>query len=90
MGEAAPAEHIIATIVATSGAYFVPLLIPFISRFPARVLSRAVLVSSMLSAIAMAVFSNRAPFDAMHPRRYFIVHMENVRSLSASTSRARR
>lgn len=78
MGEEAPAEHIIATIVAISGAYALPLSIPFIHRWPQAVLKRSIVLLSVLSALAIAVFSVREPFDAMHQKRVFVVHMENV------------
>lgn len=77
MGADAPADHIIASIVAFTGSIAFPLLLPFIHRFP-RVMGRAVLVSSILTAVAMAVFSTREPFDKMHPKRLFVLHMENV------------
>ncbi|KAI0091617.1 hypothetical protein BDY19DRAFT_983891 [Irpex rosettiformis] len=80
MGEEAPAEHIIATIVAISGAYALPLSIPFIHRWPRTVLKRAIVLLSILTTLAIAVFSAREPFDAMHQKRVFVVHMENITS----------
>ena len=78
MGEEAPAEHIIATIVAISGAYALPLAVPFIHRWPRAVLKRAIGLLSILVVLSIAVFSVREPFDAMHQKRVFVVHMENV------------
>ena len=34
---------------------------------------------SMLTGVAMAVFCMRSPFDAMHQKRLYVIHMENVR-----------
>lgn len=78
MGEEAPAEHIIATIVAVNGAYALPLVVPFIHRYPRAVLKRSIVLLSVLTTIAVAVFSMREPFDEMHQKRLFVVHMENV------------
>ncbi|OBZ74192.1 putative endoplasmic reticulum metallopeptidase 1 [Grifola frondosa] len=80
MGEAAPAEHIIANIVAVSGAYTLPLMVPFVHRYSHRILVRMVVLLTMLTGITMAVFSMRSPFDAMHQKRLFVIHMENVTS----------
>ncbi|TCD68032.1 hypothetical protein EIP91_011643 [Steccherinum ochraceum] len=77
MGADAPGEHIIASIVAFTGAVSLPLLLPFIHRFP-RIKGRALLVSSILTTVAIAVFSAREPFDKMHPKRLFVIHMENI------------
>lgn len=77
MGADAPADHIIATIVAFTGSIALPLLLPFIHRFP-RVRSGAVMAASLVSAVAIAVFMARDPFDHMHPKRLFVLHMENV------------
>lgn len=79
MGKEAPAEHIIATIVAVVGSYVVPLSIPFIHRYSRVVLTRSILLMVTLTVISMAVFSMRSPFDTMHQKRLFVIHMENVR-----------
>ncbi|CAL1714519.1 unnamed protein product [Somion occarium] len=80
MGEQAPGDHIVATIVAITGAYALPLVIPFAHRIPRRVLARAVLFPTMVTAVAMAIFAMREPFDRMHPKRFFVMYMENVTS----------
>ena len=86
MGEEAPAEHIIATIVGVLGGYTLPLAIPFIHRYPRAVLIRSILLLSLLTTVSIAVFSVREPFDAMHQKRLFVIHMENVSVESPSTS----
>ena len=78
MGEKAPADHIIATIVAITGTYCLPLMIPFVHRIPRRALSRALLVPGMVTIGAMAIFMMREPFDPMHPKRFFAMYLENV------------
>lgn len=81
MGADAPADHIIASIVAMTGAYSLPLVLPFVHRFPRRTLKRAAILPTFLTAIAIAVFAMREPFDVMHPKRIFVLHMENVSEL---------
>ncbi|PCH44600.1 hypothetical protein WOLCODRAFT_26882 [Wolfiporia cocos MD-104 SS10] len=78
IGEDAPAEHIIASIVAGAGAYTLPLFVPFVQRFGRRTIARGALLFSVLTAVAMAVFAMRTPFDPMHQKRIFVIHMENV------------
>jgi len=78
MGEDAPAEHIIASIVAGIGAYMLPLLVPFMHRFGRRTIARATILCTMATAVAIAVFSMRSPFDQMHQKRVFVIHMENI------------
>lgn len=82
MGKQAPAEHIIATIVAVTGAYALPLAIPFIHRYSRAVLVRSIVIVSVLSTLSIAVFFMREPFDAMHQKRLFVIHMENVSHVS--------
>ena len=77
MGADAPSDPIIATIVAFTGSITLPLLLPFIHRFP-RVRNGAIMIASLVSAVAIAVFMAREPFDHMHPKRLFVLHMENV------------
>ncbi|KAI0766101.1 hypothetical protein BD413DRAFT_605949 [Trametes elegans] len=80
IGEEAPAEHIIATIVAATGSYVLPLTAPFVHRFSYRIVVRAVVFLSLVTALAIAVFSARSPFDTMHQKRLFVIHMENITS----------
>jgi len=79
-GEEAPGEHIIASIVAITGAYTLPLVVPFAHRFSRRLLARAVILFSVVTGVAMVVFARRSPFDQMHQKRLFVVHMENTTS----------
>ena len=77
-GREAPAEHIIASLVAITGAYTLPLALPFAHRYGPRALRRAVLALVGLSAATAAVFAMREPFDALHQRRLFVLSLENV------------
>ena len=79
MGEQAPAEHIIATIVSLTGAFALPLSIPFIHRYSRGVLVRSIVLLTFVTTASVAVFSMRSPFDTMHQKRLFVMHMENVR-----------
>ncbi|KZT69234.1 hypothetical protein DAEQUDRAFT_811468 [Daedalea quercina L-15889] len=78
IGEEAPAEHIIASIVAGAGAYTLPLVVPFMHRFGRRTTARAAVLCTMATAVAVAAFSMRSPFDEMHQKRVFVIHMENI------------
>lgn len=84
MGAEAPADHIIAILVAILGAPAVPLAIPLMHRFGKQALLRGIIAMSILSAVSIAYFSAREPFDAMHQKRLFVLHMENVRCTSYS------
>ena len=79
IGPDAPAEYIIASMSAFIGAYSFPSVIAFAHRFSRRALFRSVLFSSALSVVMMLVFMQREPFDEMHQKRLFVIHMENVR-----------
>ncbi|RXW13262.1 hypothetical protein EST38_g12592, partial [Candolleomyces aberdarensis] len=78
MGAEAPSDHIIAILVAVLGAPAFPLAIPLMHRFGKRALLRGIIVTSVLAAGSIAFFSARDPFDAMHQKRVFVLHMENV------------
>ena len=85
MGEEAPAENIIATLVAVTGSYAFPLAVPFVHRYSRGMVVRTVLFLTLLSALSVAVFSSREVFDEMHQKRLFVIHMENVGSSSLGT-----
>ncbi|OJT03270.1 hypothetical protein TRAPUB_6137 [Trametes pubescens] len=80
IGEEAPAEHIIAIIVSATGSFTLSLTVPFMSRFSQRTLVRSVTLLTMITGLTMAVFSMRSPFDSMHQKRLFVIHMENITS----------
>ncbi len=61
------------------GAQSLPLALPFAHRFGRRVLVRAALLMTAVTALSMAAFTMMAPFDAMHQKRLFVLHTENVR-----------
>lgn len=79
IGAEAPAEHIIASIAAAMGAYNLPLVLPFAHRFGHRMLARSIILVVLATGAAMAVFSMKSPFDAMHQKRLFVLHHEDVR-----------
>ncbi|KAG6810478.1 hypothetical protein H0H92_011713 [Tricholoma furcatifolium] len=78
MGGDAPADNLIATIVSAIGALSLPLVIPFAHRFGQRALRRGVTYMSVVTVVVTAVFMMRVPFDDMHQKRLFILHVENV------------
>ncbi|KAF5379478.1 hypothetical protein D9615_006633 [Tricholomella constricta] len=78
IGAEAPADHLIATIVSSIGSLALPLVVPFAHRFGPRALRRGVVYASLVTAVLIAVFAMRAPFDDMHQKRMFILHLENI------------
>lgn len=78
IGADAPADHVIATIVSVVGSLSLPLTIPATHRFGRPALKRGVLFLSIVTVLMMAVFARRVPFDAMHQKRLFVLHTENI------------
>ncbi|KAG6901677.1 hypothetical protein C0995_009232 [Termitomyces sp. Mi166 len=78
IGADAPADNLIATIVSSIGALSLPLVIPLAHRFGPRALRRGVVFMSVVTAVLVAVFAMRAPFDDMHQKRLFVLHLENI------------
>ncbi|KAH7923703.1 hypothetical protein BV22DRAFT_1068281 [Leucogyrophana mollusca] len=78
IGSDAPAEHIIATIVAIMGAYTFPLTIAFTHRFGPHMFTRTLVLSILLLGGSMAFFYRESPFDPMHQKRLFVLHKENL------------
>ncbi|KAF8159229.1 hypothetical protein B0H34DRAFT_655155 [Crassisporium funariophilum] len=80
VGADAPADNIIATIIAVLGAQALPLVLPFAHRFGRKALFRGVVLMSIVTVVLMGVFAMREPFDKMHQKRLFVLHLENVTS----------
>ncbi|KAH7910240.1 hypothetical protein BJ138DRAFT_132560 [Hygrophoropsis aurantiaca] len=78
IGGDAPAEHIIATIVAIMASYMFPLAIPFAQRFGQRVFTRTLILSTLSLGLSIAYFYGQSPFDPMHQKRLFVLHKENL------------
>lgn len=78
----APAEHIIATIVAIIGFLCVPFVIPLAHRFPRKLLLSTITGLIASSALMIIIFSSGviSAFDELHPRRIFVLHTEDVSS----------
>jgi hypothetical protein len=58
-------------------------VLPSAHRFGRRALRRGVILLSIVTALLMAIFARRLPFDAMHQKRLFILHTENVRHFTS-------
>jgi hypothetical protein len=71
-------DYIVGTAVAVLGLYALPLLAPLALRFPRRAVARGALLCVLASAVGIGVFCMRSPFDKMHKRRVFVLHMHNV------------
>ncbi|KAI0262359.1 hypothetical protein BC834DRAFT_925273 [Gloeopeniophorella convolvens] len=80
IGADAPAEHIIASLVAVTTSLAVPLITPFFLRFSPRVRMNGVLLLNVAAVIAVAAFFFRSPFDARHQRRLFVLSSDNITS----------
>ncbi|EPQ26656.1 uncharacterized protein PFL1_05636 [Pseudozyma flocculosa PF-1] len=80
MGEVSPADNIIATIVAALSFLSLPALVPLSHRYTTATLGRAILALVSLTAVMVAVFAARQPFDALHPKRLFVHQVQNITS----------
>ncbi|KAF9264544.1 hypothetical protein L218DRAFT_958254 [Marasmius fiardii PR-910] len=78
LGADAPTDNIMATIVTALGAIAFPLIPPFVHRFDRSVLVRGVLFLSVVTAIIMAIFAARDPYDSMHQKRIYMLRTENI------------
>lgn len=78
IGADAPADNIVATIISSLGAIAFPLVLPFSHKFGHRNLRKGIMVLSVIMVVLIAVFASMEPFDAMHQKRLFVLHMENV------------
>ncbi|KAF8972707.1 hypothetical protein BDZ97DRAFT_1649998 [Flammula alnicola] len=78
IGAEAPADNIVATIIASLGALSFPLALPFTHRFGRRTLLRGIVLLSMLMTVLIGFFAMMEPFDKMHQKRLFILHLENI------------
>ncbi|KIO27275.1 hypothetical protein M407DRAFT_73396 [Tulasnella calospora MUT 4182] len=80
MGEVAPVEHIIAIMTALLGFLIsATTVLPFSHRVRRSALLLAVLVVSLFSAITMLIYAYGShPFDAMHQKRIFVLHFEDI------------
>lgn len=78
MGENAPAEFIVASIVAVLGAFCLSFIYALAHRFSPHIL-RLVMVSLLIVlGVAMAFFYAQDPFDRQHQKRLFVVHKEDL------------
>ncbi|KAF7431225.1 hypothetical protein PC9H_006946 [Pleurotus ostreatus] len=80
LGGHVPADNVIATLVSVMGAQLVPLALPFFHRFGRPFLVRATGLFFTVTVVTMAVFAMRKPFDEMHQKRIFVLHLENITS----------
>ncbi|KIJ96005.1 hypothetical protein K443DRAFT_134254 [Laccaria amethystina LaAM-08-1] len=80
VGAQAPADNMIASLVSGLGAQSLPLVLPLAHRFGRRALLRGVLLLSMTTFVLMGIFAMRTPFDEMHQKRLFVLHLENITS----------
>lgn len=78
IGSEAPAEYIIASMVAILGSYTLNLTTPFVHRFGLPALRKAVIIMFLVVGIVMAVFARKEVFDINHQKRLFVLHKEDL------------
>lgn len=78
IGSEAPAEHIIASIVAILGSYTLNFTTPFAHRFDLPALRKAVVILLLVVSVVMAVFARKEVFDKNHQKRLFVLHKEDL------------
>jgi len=76
----APVDHIMASVTAFNIFYILPLGIPLFHRYGRGVMVTALVILLTLSAVGVSYFASKSPFDAMHQRRLFAMHVENITS----------
>jgi hypothetical protein len=79
IGADAPAENVVASMVSLIGSYALPLLPALVARFSRRSAARGAIMCLLVTTVVTGVYLTREPFDEMHQRRLFVVHMHNVR-----------
>ncbi|KAJ7597220.1 hypothetical protein C8J56DRAFT_919522 [Mycena floridula] len=80
VGQEAPADNAIASIVSALGSLLFPLVIPFAHRFRRAALKRGIFALTVLVALEIAIFAQMSVFDADHQRRVFVFRLENITS----------
>ncbi|GAA6059342.1 hypothetical protein JCM10212_003240 [Sporobolomyces blumeae] len=80
LGADAPVDFIIASLTSGVGFLIVPMFLPFVHRFGASFTSRLVVVFTLATIASMTFFTRPSwsPYDAEHPKRIFVLHMENT------------
>lgn len=78
IGSEAPAEYIIASIVAILGSYTLNFTTPFAHRFDRPALRKAVVILLLVVSVVMAVFARKEVFDKNHQKRLFVLHKEDL------------
>lgn len=82
IGVEAPAEHIVATLIAVMVPLAAPLILPLAFRIPPQNLKGVLFLLRIVTTVAVAYFVfqwGHWAFDSDHPRRMYISLSENVR-----------
>ncbi|GAA5912605.1 hypothetical protein JCM8208_004787 [Rhodotorula glutinis] len=80
LGAEAPVDFIIATLVGAVGYLTVPMLSPLCHRWGAFFTARLAVFLLLVSAFSIGWFTrpSSSPYDAAHPKRLLVLHMENT------------
>ncbi|GAA5957518.1 hypothetical protein JCM3765_001166 [Sporobolomyces pararoseus] len=80
LGADAPVDFIIATLTSAVGFLIIPMFLPFIHRFGASFTARLLVLLTFTTVLSLSFFtrSNWSPYDSQHPKRIFVLFMENT------------
>jgi len=78
IGADVPADHVIASLVAILGSHTFPLVPAFASRYSKRSALRGLATLSILSVMLVGIYAAREPFDELHQKRLYVIHMHNT------------
>ncbi|GAA5994045.1 hypothetical protein JCM5350_000059 [Sporobolomyces pararoseus] len=80
LGADAPVDFIIATLTSAVGFLIIPMFLPFIHRFGASFTARLLVLLTLTTVLSLSFFtrSSWSPYDSQHPKRIFVLHMENT------------
>ncbi|WFD34961.1 hypothetical protein MCUN1_001807 [Malassezia cuniculi] len=80
LGRDAPVDHVMGSLVAALIGLNATCIVPLFHRYGTDAIRRAAAFFAAASVLVIAVFAVVPVFDATHPRRLFVHHVENITS----------
>lgn len=80
LGRDAPVDHVMGTLVASLVSLNATWAVPLLHRYGVKYFRSVIAVLSALTVVMVGVFACLPAFDALHPRRLFVHHVENITS----------
>lgn len=80
LGRDAPVDNVMGSLIAVITMLNVSCVVPLFHRYGENALRRLIAFLSALSVVMVAVFACMPAFDALHPRRLYVNHVENITS----------